>query len=50
MEVARSNVVDYAELLVRDFLQSKGYFGALEALTEDVQAAQAEAEEKGEVR
>ena len=48
MELDRSNVVDYAELVVRDFLQAKGYFGALEALTEDVAAAKAERLGEGE--
>ena len=53
VEIKRSNVTDYAELVVRDFLQSRGYFGALEALNEDTQAAKLErkqeAEKNGEV-
>ena len=53
VDITRSNITDYAELVVRDFLQSRGYFGALEALNEDAQAAKLEkkqeAEKAGEV-
>mmetsp|Transcript_1857 Transcript_1857/g.3696 ORF Transcript_1857/g.3696 Transcript_1857/m.3696 type:complete len:476 (-) Transcript_1857:38-1465(-) len=41
-DISRDDIVNYAELVVRDFLQSRGYFGALEALAEDVAAAQLE--------
>ena len=44
--VTRGDVIDYAELVVRDYLQAKGYLAALEALTEDVSAAKAERRRK----
>ncbi|GMH64897.1 hypothetical protein TrLO_g12670 [Triparma laevis f. longispina] len=49
-DLTRSNVESYAELVVRDFLQSRGYFGALEALTEDVAAAKLERKEREQER
>ena len=45
-DLTKSNIESYAELAVRDFLQSRGYFGALEALTEDVAAAKLERKER----
>lgn len=44
--VTRDNVVDYAELVVRDYLQAKGYLTALESLNEDVSAAKSERRRK----
>ncbi|GMH65498.1 hypothetical protein TrST_g10148 [Triparma strigata] len=49
-DLTRSNIESYAELAVRDFLQSRGYFGALEALTEDVAAAKLERKEREKER
>ena len=42
LPVSRENIVDYAELVVRDFLQSRGYLEALEALTSEAAAAKLE--------
>ena len=34
--INRENITDYGELLIRDYLSSKGYTNALEALTQDI--------------